>query len=360
MGSRLALYLLGPPRLELDGEPVKLDRHKALALLAYLAVTGERQRRDALVNLLWPEVDSHRGRGALRRTLYALNQALQGPWLDADRDEVGLTPGIDDPSADTEPTLWVDLLQFRRHLAQCQTHGHPPAAVCAACLAPLTEAVALARGQFLSGFGLKDSFNFDDWALFQAEAVRRDLAGALQRLVRWHTTQRDFEPAIGYARRRLALDPLDEQAHRELMRLYAWSGQRSAALRQYEECVALLDDQLGVPPQETTTQLHLAIQEGHTPPPPDLQPDTAGVPSPKGRVRPPTFLTEEQAVEPRVGPTRRPPPSRAGGPGARGLCYRRCRQRQDGPHPGIHPARTTGPRGRGRRRRQLQCPHGHR
>jgi DNA-binding SARP family transcriptional activator/predicted ATPase len=299
MGSRLALYLLGPPRIELDGEPVKLDRHKALALLAYLAVTGERQRRDALVNLLWPEADSQRGRGALRRTLYALNQALQGPWLDADRDEVGLAPGIG-LSADAGPTLWVDLLQFRHHLAQCETHGHPPASVCPACLPPLTEAVALAHADFLSGFGLKDTVNFDDWALFQAETVRRDLATALQRLVRWHTTQRQFEPAIGYARRRLALDPLDEQAHRELMRLYTWSGQRSASLRQYEECVAVLDDQLGVPPQEATTQLHLAIQEGHAPPPPDLLPSAAETPSPKGHMLPPPFLTEERAVEPPV------------------------------------------------------------
>ena len=94
---------------------------------------------------------------------------------------------------------------------------------------------------------------------------------ALQRLVRWHSAQREFEPALGYARRRLALDPLDEQAHRHLMRLYAWSGRRSAALRQYEECVAILEDQLGVPPQEATTELYQAIQEGRAPPLPDEQ-----------------------------------------------------------------------------------------
>jgi DNA-binding SARP family transcriptional activator/predicted ATPase len=299
MASRLALYLLGPPRVELDGELLKLDRHKALALLAYLAVTGERQRRDALVNLLWPDYDTHRGRGALRRTLYALNQTLPGPWLEADREEIGLTPA-EDPSIGAGQELWVDVLQFRRHLAECETHGHPPSSVCAACVAHLTEAVALAHGEFLSGFGLKDSFNFDDWALFQAEALRRELAGALERLVHWHTTQREFEPAIGYARRRLALDPLDEGAHRQLMRLHAWSGRRSAALRQYEECMALLDDQLGVPPQEATTQLHLAIQDARPAPLPELHEGPAGVPSPEDRVRPPAFLTEKEAVEPPV------------------------------------------------------------
>ena len=74
--SPLALYLLGPPRIERDGVPVKLDRRKAIALVAYLAVTGQSHRRDSLVNLLWPEYDSSRGRAALRRTLYALRDTL--------------------------------------------------------------------------------------------------------------------------------------------------------------------------------------------------------------------------------------------------------------------------------------------
>ena len=74
--SHLALYLLGPPRIELDGVPIKVDRRKAIALLAYLAVTGESQWRDSPVNLLWPEYDGARGRAALRRTLFALQKAL--------------------------------------------------------------------------------------------------------------------------------------------------------------------------------------------------------------------------------------------------------------------------------------------
>jgi DNA-binding SARP family transcriptional activator len=258
--SRLALYLLGPPQIECDGQPVKLDRRKAIALLAYLAVTGESHRRDALVNLLWPESDSSRGRAALRSALYALNRALEGDWLAVDRGEVGLDP---------EAGLWVDVAQFQAHLAECERHGHPAAQVCPACVSPLTEAVGLVRGDFLSGFSLKDSFNFDDWQLFQAEQLRRELAGALERLVEWHSRRRAFEPAAGYARRRLALDPLDEGAHRQLMRLYTWSGRRTAALRQYEECVAVLEEQLGVPPQEETVELYQVIQAGQVPSSPE-------------------------------------------------------------------------------------------
>jgi predicted ATPase/DNA-binding SARP family transcriptional activator len=258
--SRLALYLLGPPRIDRDGEPVKLHRRKAIALLAYLAIPGESHRRDSLVNLLWPEYDSPRGRAALRRTLYALNKALAGDWLAVDREEIGLQP---------DAGLWLDVAEFRQHLAECESHGHRAAEVCSACVPLLTKAVGLVRGEFLSGFSLKDSINFDDWQLFQAELLRRELAAALERLVDWHSRQREFEPAAGYARRRLALDPLDEGAHRQLMRLYTWSGRRSAALRQYEECVGVLEEQLGVPPQEATTELYQAIQVGQAPPLPE-------------------------------------------------------------------------------------------
>ena len=280
--SCLALHLLGPPRVECDGVPIQVDTRKAIALLAYLAVTGESHRRASLVNLLWPEYDRSRGRAALRRTLYALRKALAGAWLDVDQEEIGLGSGAD---------IWLDVDEFHRHLAGCEAHGHPASEVCPACIAPLIDAVALVRGDFLAGFALKDSFNFDDWQFFQADSLRRELVGALERLVRWHGAQREFEPAIGYARRWLALDPLDEEAHKALMRLYAWSGQRPAALRQYQECVQILEDQLGVPPEETTTQLYRAIEKGRV--------SASPVPGRRSDLpaRPPPFLGEEDRVE---------------------------------------------------------------
>jgi len=281
--SRLSLYLLGPPRIECAGRPIQVETRKAVALLVYIAVTGERHLRDALVALLWPESDQSRGRTALRSTLYALRKALAVPsagsgqapstgsgqvpspgpgqvdWLDVDREDVGLNPDVD---------VWLDVEQFHRHLDECHTHGHPPSEVCPACLAPLTAAAALYRGDFLSGFTLKDSFNFDDWQFFQTESLQREFAGALDRLVRCHIAQAAFEPAIRYARQWLALDRLNESAHCQLMLLYAWSGQRPAALRQYQECVRILESQLGVAPQAPTTALYQAIAAGRTPAPP--------------------------------------------------------------------------------------------
>jgi DNA-binding SARP family transcriptional activator len=254
--AHLALYLLGAPRIERDGAAIDVDTRKAIALIAFLAVTRERYSRDRLVGLLWPDYDQQHARATLRRTLSTLNKAIGGDWLDLDREMIGLPP--------TEG-LWLDVEAFSAHLASTRTHGHPANDVCPACLQPLTDAVALYRDDFLAGFNLRDSPSFEDWQFFQAESLRRDLAGALERLVSGQTMQGDFDAAIHFARRWLMLDRLHEPAHRQLMQLYARAGQRAAALHQYRECVQVLEQELGVAPLEATTQLYQAIKENHLP-----------------------------------------------------------------------------------------------
>jgi DNA-binding SARP family transcriptional activator len=109
----------------------------------------------------------------------------------------------------------------------------------------LQAAVDLYAADFLAGFSLPDCLEFDDWQTFQAESVRRRLRTVLEKVAWAHVAAHDHEAAIAAARRRLALDPLDENAHRALMQLYAQAGQPTAALRQYERSRQLLADELG-------------------------------------------------------------------------------------------------------------------
>src|SRR5207302_4975601 len=97
----------------------------------------------------------------------------------------------------------------------------------------LERAAALHRGPFLAGFGLRDSIVFDDWQSFRSASLTRELGAVLDRLADGSDTVR----AIEHARRRLALDPLNETAHRKLIVLYGASGERAAALGQYRDCV---------------------------------------------------------------------------------------------------------------------------
>ena len=260
--SVLSLYLFGPPRIEIDGTAISVDTRKALALIAYLATTRQQQSRDSLAALLWPENDQPHARSALRRTLSTLNKALQGMWLDIERETIGLN---------FHANLQIDVQAFCRLLAECETHGHPANEACTACEQPLTTAVALYQNDFLAGFSVRDSPEFDDWQLYQSDTLRRDFASALELLTQCHSAAHHFEAAIIHARRWLALDRLHEPAHRQLMLLYAWAGQRTAALRQYRACVQTLEQELGVSPLEATTRLYQLIKENHILPlPPPL------------------------------------------------------------------------------------------
>jgi predicted ATPase/DNA-binding SARP family transcriptional activator/class 3 adenylate cyclase len=250
--ARLALYFLRSPRVVLDGQDIHLGRRKAVALLAYLAVTKRTHTREALATLFWPEYDASSALGYLRRILSELTKSLGARWLTVDRETAALNP----------EEVWLDVDTFHQHLAACETPDHPAEEVRAECVQHLEEAVALYQDGFLAGFNLRDSVAFDEWQFFQTEALRDAMMVALAQLVRWYEGlgTSAFEQAIAYARRWLALDPLHETAHRHLMVLYAQAGQRSAALRQYQECVKVLKEELGASPSAETTELYEAIR----------------------------------------------------------------------------------------------------
>jgi predicted ATPase/DNA-binding SARP family transcriptional activator len=268
--TRLRLTLLGPPQLVRDGEPVDLSTRKAMALLAYLAVTEQVHSREGLATLFWPELDQSRALANLRRTLWILNSALGEEWLEVDGETAALRCKGD---------VWLDVDAFRHLLVEARAHDHSEAELCAACAPRLSEAIQLYGDDFMAGFTLPDCPAFDEWQFFEREGLRAELAGVLQKLIGWHTTQGEWAPAITYARRWLALDPLHEPAHRMLMQLYAWDGQRAAALRQFQECVRLLDEELGVPPEEETTRLHEVIQTKQLTPPPEGPASSAPIPA---------------------------------------------------------------------------------
>ena len=269
----LEIDLLGTPRVRVDGAPLRVDTRKATALVAVLCLDGA-QGRDPLVDLLWPELEPERGRAALRRTLSTLRAALGGRWLEADRSAVRLE--LDDDA--------VDVVRFRR-LAAAAASG--PAAI-----GPLSEAVALHRGDLLAGFGLRDSARFDDWQRDAAAALRGELEIALDRLASELAADGRPGEAIAHCQRRLALDPLHEPAHRALIRLYAVSGHRAEALKQYRECVRVLDRELGVRPLPETSELYDAVNEGVAVAVPAPQPQAARVAP--GPARPPLVGRERE------------------------------------------------------------------
>lgn len=240
------MRLFGAPKLTRADVPVTFDTRKAVALLAYLAVTGRPQRRESLAALLWPESDQSRARASLRRTLSAATGA--GPALLVRRGEIELATD----------QIWCDVTAF-----ESLASTHEPSA--------LRQAAALAPDGFLAGFSLRDSAEFDDWSAATAHRLREGVVSVLARLADVETAAGRLDEAIVVARRWVELDPLSEAAHRELMRLHTWTGERPTALKQYRSCVRNLDRELGVAPLPATTELYDAIRANRLDPAPTSQ-----------------------------------------------------------------------------------------
>src|SRR4029077_4645803 len=220
----LAIRLLGPLEIVAAGTPIVVDTRKALAIVALVAAEGRPFARDELAAMFWPDADDESARGALRRTLSALRTAIGPTGFEIGRAQVAL-----DASAAS-----VDLMEFERMAASARP-------------AHLEVAAALARGQFLAGFALRDSPAFDDWQAGRAVRVERSVAALLDRMGTARAAAGHAAGAIQGARpraanaagrsgapsRRVELDPLDELGHRRLIELLALAGDRTGAIRQY-------------------------------------------------------------------------------------------------------------------------------
>jgi predicted ATPase/DNA-binding SARP family transcriptional activator len=258
--ARLSIQLLGPFQVTLDGEPITgFHAETAQALLAYLAMhAGIPCRRTSLAGLLWSDYDQSSALTNLRQALRRLRTAIgdrdaSPPFLQATRATIALN---------SESDYWLDVDAFTAALDAVRSHTQRSVETCVACEERLAEAVELYRGEFITGFSL-DSALFEEWMVVQRERLHGLALDALGHLAAYHAAQEAYEQAARYARRALALEPWREKAHRALMRALALSGQRGAALAQYEACREVLREELGIEPEEETRRLYERICDGH-------------------------------------------------------------------------------------------------
>src|SRR3954466_13012319 len=205
----LRLTLPGPPAVTRDGRPLAFDTRKGTALPALLALEGEPQPRARLAPLLWPDADPSRARSALRRTV-SVTAAQVGDAMATERAHLALTDGA-----------WsCDAVEFRTLTSRREDAAD-------------SQAADLYPDDFLAGFSLRDAPGFDDWQAAVSDDLRRRLTQVLARPTRGRAADGDLDGALATAQRWLSLDPLHEPAHRMLMRVHAWRGDRAAAIRQY-------------------------------------------------------------------------------------------------------------------------------
>ncbi len=246
----LKLSLLGTLVITRNEEPVSGNiSAKSQALLCYLAVTGCPHSREKLAGLLWGDKPKAKAKANLRKSLSGLRQLFRDALI-ITRESVAFN---------RDSTYWLDVEAFESALAENDADSEK--------LDPLREAVELYRGEFLEGFSVRQALGFEEWVLNEQERLRQLAIQALHRLSVACTVRGEYAAGIEYTNRLLALEPWQEEAHRQLMTLLARSGQHSAALAQYETCRQILAEELGVEPLPETQALYhrLKTRRGVTP-----------------------------------------------------------------------------------------------
>src|SRR5436190_21917130 len=278
MAGELRFSLLGGLRITLkEGEaeaPLPgLSTQKGQALLCYLALTRRPQSRDTLASLLWIDDPQEEARDSLRHVLLVLRKAAS-PYLLITRDTVAFN---------TERPYWLDVDVFRDKFATANRAlpADDPASAVA-----LREAMDLYKGELFEGFYLPRAALFEEWVLTERQLLHGMAIEALHRLAGASIRQGNAAEAITYLSRLLVLEPWREEASRDLMRRLAETGQRSAAVAQYEACRRILLAELGVEPGVETVALYGQILAGK------ITPGVSGIapPTPKPAPRPPNNL----------------------------------------------------------------------
>lgn len=226
-------------------------------LFAYLVTHRDRpQPRDVLAGLFWGDQPEERARGCLSTALWRLRRTL-GKTAGCDR-------GLDTSSRTSvvfvaPPGCRIDVAEFETTLRPLVELA--PAALSPSQVAQAEAALTLYRGPLLDGV-------YHDWALRERERICSLNLEAHALLMRHHTGRREFARSVAHGQQILAHDPVREEIHRELVRLYLLTGQRALALRQYECCRETLRRELDVSPMKETEVLARQIfQQG---PPADV------------------------------------------------------------------------------------------
>ena len=247
----LEVKLFGKFTARRSGQVLKgLDPRKVQELFCYLLLYRERpHHREILADLLWDNSPTARSRKCLRQVLWQLQSVLNSQANGFEERLLLVEPDWVqfDPAAD----LWLDVAVFEEAFAVVQ--GVPGQKLDAQQAQTLHGAVQLYHGDLLEGW-------YQDWCVGERERLQQMYLGMLDKLIDYCQAHQDYETGVACGVRGLRCDRARERTHRRLMRLYYFSGDRTAALRQYERCVAALKQELGVAPAKRTAALYELIR----------------------------------------------------------------------------------------------------
>jgi DNA-binding SARP family transcriptional activator len=265
----LRIYLFGKFEICV-GDQVSdpFGAYKARELFCYLLIHRDRPHpREAVAVLLWPDAPMSQSRKYLRKTLWQLQAALDTQLrcfrlqaLSVDSEWIQVKPRAD---------IWIDVAAFDQAFTSC--HGVPGKDLDLQRAQCLQTAIDLYRADLLENW-------YQEWCLCERARLLNMYRSMLDKLVGYCEAHQDYDTGLMYADRSLRCDPARERTHRQLMRLHCLAGDRTAAMRQYDSCVEILEKELGVGPTKRTVALHEQIRSDRLDHSLQPQPDVSTLP----------------------------------------------------------------------------------
>jgi len=246
--SMLQVKLLGKFSIQHDGSIYLILPLKAQELLAFLLLFSDQPHtRELLAAQLWKDTSPTQSKKYLRQTLWHLQSILdqsgktEEPLLNVENGWVQINP-----NAAMHVDVWEMSLIFNQ-LRDSTSKG-----LTSEQAESLSKSISLYQGELLIGW-------YQDWCILERERYRAMVMAQLDKLMVYCLAHQQIESGISYGMHVLQIDHTREKTHRQLMRLYYFSGDRTGALRQFQYCKNILAQELGVQPTQKTRHLYQQI-----------------------------------------------------------------------------------------------------
>lgn len=214
------------------------DSNSAKELFFLLLAHPHGLRKEEILEKLWQQVSPSKASAIFHSTAHRARRALQNDCIVYENGVYRL---------DRKVKIWVDVARFEELIAAAlRTDSDDDRA------SQYGQAVQLYAGDYF-----EDSYN--DWCVPIRAALLSKYLDALHAVAFYHASRSQLAEALGYYRRILDKDPLREEIYRQVMQIQLAMGDRSGAIKTFEQCERILREELNLTPSEETRILDQRI-----------------------------------------------------------------------------------------------------
>ncbi len=251
--AAVQVQTLGGFQVWVEGELVPLKewgRDKTVQLFQFLVTARHRRglRKEQIIDRIWEDLDEKAGDQVFKVALHGINKVLEPHRESRSEPRFVVRQGLTYQLNLDE--MWIDADAMEQFIALGNQYltDDPATAKMA-----YQQAIALHHGVYLP------NRIYEDWSSDERERLQVLALGATITLGELTLDENPLE-SIRLAQQALLLDPAWEDAYRLQMQAYLKKGNRPMAIKTYQQCEKILDEEFGIEPLPETQKLLKAIK----------------------------------------------------------------------------------------------------